>query len=49
MELETAETYETVGEVVSWTFLIMLGVNGILNASFESLDFQALMDAIEGV
>ena len=49
MELETAETYETVGSVVSWTFLIMLGVNGVLNASFESLDFQALMDAIEGL
>ena len=49
MELETAETYETVGSVVSWTFLIMLGVNGVVNASFESLDFQALMDAIEGL
>ena len=49
MDLETAETYETVGNVVSYTFLIMLGVNGVLNTCFESLDYQALMDAIEGL
>ena len=48
MELETAETYETVGSVVSWIYLLLLGANGLLNTSFESLDFQALMDAIEG-
>ena len=49
MELETAETYEYIGSVVSMTFMIMLGVNGVLNTSFESLDYQALMDAIEGL
>ena len=48
MELETAETYETVGSVVSWIYLLLLGANGLMNTSFESLDFQALMDAIEG-
>ena len=48
MELETAETYETVGSVVSWIYLALLGANGLMNVSFESLDFQALMDAIEG-
>ena len=49
MELETAETYEYVASVVSMTFMIMFGVNGILNTAFESLDYQALMDAVEGL
>ena len=49
MDLETSETYETVGSVVSYAFLIALGVNGVLNSCFESLDYQALMDAIEGL
>ena len=48
MTLETAETYETVGSVVSWIYLLLLGANGLMNTSFESLDYQALMDAIEG-
>ena len=48
MTLETAETYESVGSVVSWIYLLLLGMNGGLNTSFESLDYQAMMDAIEG-
>ena len=48
MNLETAETYESVGSVVSWIYLLLLGMNGGLNTSFESLDYQAMMDAIEG-
>ena len=49
MDLETAENYESVGSYVSTTFLVALGVNGVLNACFESLDFTAFMDAIEGL
>ena len=48
MSVDTAETYETLGSTVSWIFLALLGVNGVLNTTFESLDYQALMDAIEG-
>ena len=47
MELETAETYEYIGSVVSTSFFVALGVNGVMNACFETLDYQALMDAIE--
>ena len=49
MDLETAEYYESAGSYVSTTFLVVIGVNGFLNTCFESLDFQALMDAIEGL
>lgn len=48
MPVDTAETYETVGNVASWIFLALMGINGSLNTMFESLDYQALMDAIEG-
>jgi hypothetical protein len=48
MSLDTAETYETVGFVASWIFLALMGINGSLNTMYESLDYQALMDAIEG-
>ena len=48
MTLETAETYETVGSVVSWIFLALMASNGGLNTVFESLDYTALLDAIEG-
>ena len=48
MSVDTAETYEKIGKVVSWVFLALLGANGGLNTMFESLDYSALMDAIEG-
>ena len=48
MPVETAETYETFGSLISWIFLALIGTNGSLNTMFESLDYQALMDAIEG-
>lgn len=48
MAVETAETYETIGFVTSWVFLALMGLNGTLNTMYESLDYSALMDAIEG-
>ena len=48
MELETAETYETVGSVATWIYLALMGANGLTNTMYESLDYSALMDAIEG-
>ena len=48
MALETAETYEKICSTFEWIYIILMGVNGIMNTAFESLDYSALMDAIEG-
>jgi len=48
MEVEEGQQYELAGTIVSWTVLVLMGINGITNSAWEELDFNALFDAIDG-
>ena len=48
MEVEEGLQYETAGTIISWSVLVLMGINGITNSAWEELDYNALFDAIDG-
>jgi len=48
MEVEEGQQYELAGTIVSWSVLVLMGINGITNSAWEELDYNALFDAIDG-
>jgi len=48
MTVETGQQYELVGTIVSWSVLLLMGINGVTNSAWVELDYNALFDAIDG-
>ena len=41
--------WESIGKVMAWMLLVLMGTNGISNSLWEGNDFSALMDSIDGI
>ena len=47
MNVATGQMWETFGTYGSWAYLAFCGFNGIVNMSWDELDFNTLFEAIE--